>query len=118
MSKKIEHFGIPGMKWGVRRKNPSGGKQSSDSQTAGRLRKKSLSELSNDELKKLNTRLQLEQQYKSLSQGKVSAGRKIVSDVLKEVAKDTFKSFVSKALDKGTEKALDYAFTLKEKYAN
>ncbi|TRO51030.1 hypothetical protein E2P63_05340 [Candidatus Bathyarchaeota archaeon] len=102
---ELTHFGILGMKWGVRRKGGKSGRvESADSKTANRLRKKSLSELSNAELKTLTQRMQLEQQYKSLSAPKKSRGQKVVEDVLSEVGKDYVKNFVASGVSKGATK--------------
>lgn len=57
------HAGVKGMKWGVRKRD----KQSSDSSEASRLRKKSLSSLSNAEVRKLVDRQNLEQNYRRLN---------------------------------------------------
>jgi hypothetical protein len=80
----LEHFGIKGMKWGVRRQEGSGGggrlhsphgEPSHDAARAKdlstRARKGGTSTLSNAELKALTERMNLEQQYSSLS-GKTS----------------------------------------------
>jgi glycerol-3-phosphate dehydrogenase len=56
------HAGKKGMKWGVRKDRTS-----SDYQTVRPLRKKSASKLSNDELKKVVSRMQLEKQYNSIN---------------------------------------------------
>ena len=100
MANELQHFGILGMKWG-RRKSRSSSTPSSDHTTARGLQKKSVSELSNDDLKKLTTRLQLEKQYKDLTKTELSGGKKFVADVLQSSAKtiaskfivDTFNSF-------------------------
>ena len=56
---ELAHYGIPGMKWGVRKKrNPSG-----DAIESSKIRKKHVSEMSNDELRKLNNRQELERKY-------------------------------------------------------
>jgi hypothetical protein len=66
----LEHFGVKGMKWGVR-KNRSGS-ASEDAQRADAARKKIKTEggtkaLSNKELQDLVTRMNLEQQYSTLT---------------------------------------------------
>lgn len=93
----LSHYGIKGMRWGVRRKeNPKTGrvtgsaapapKPSSDSKAASKLKKKSASQLSNAELKDLNKRLQLEVDYARLTQGsnktKVQKGEDTVKKVI------------------------------------
>ena len=92
------HYGILGMKWGVRRtpeqlarargkttssssdKDVKNTKTSSNTST-----KKKLSEMSDDELNKAVRRLQLEQQYRNLNPEKVSAGKKFIDTLTKQV---------------------------------
>lgn len=77
MANSLIHYGIKGMKWGVRRYQNSDGtytdegkrrrNYSSDYTSTQSLRKKSYKELSNSELKELNRRLNLESEYKRLN---------------------------------------------------
>lgn len=87
---ELHHAGIKGMKWGVRRyQNKDGtltdaGKKryretSDDAKTASELKKKKVSELSNAELKKLNERIRLEQEYSRLNPGSIKKGWKFVA---------------------------------------
>lgn len=98
LSPNLEHHGIKGMKWGVRRKRNSktGRVESSDSKTARRLKKKRLSEMSNEELAKLNKRMQLERQYKQLKAGS-QPGKQFVAGVMKESGKNIASKYVAKA---------------------
>ena len=73
-TEELYHWGIKGMKWGVRKDR----KVSEDAATAKALKKKKLDELSNAELKKLNERKNLEQQYKNLNPGAIKKGLKFV----------------------------------------
>jgi hypothetical protein len=90
----LKHHGIKGQKWGVRRfqnKNgtytPAGRKRrlanqdnwSEDARTVSQLRKKSVNEMSNVELKKYNERVRLEQEYSRLNPSAVSKGWKYVA---------------------------------------
>ena len=70
----LAHYGVLGMKWGVRKKSRT---PSSDSAKVKPLRKKHVDEMSNQELRDLNNRLQLERQYKDLTKKK-SIGKKAV----------------------------------------
>lgn len=70
----LEHFGIKGMKWGVRNRRtiaPNSKKQyrktSQDYRKAQQLKKRGHASLSNDQLKKVNERLNLEQNYRRLN---------------------------------------------------
>ena len=82
----LQHYGILGMKWGVRRstsdlKRSSNRKKnwSEDARTASELKKKKTKELSNAELKKLNERTRLEQEYSRLNPNIVKKGWKVVA---------------------------------------
>ena len=84
------HHGVKGMKWGVRksRVKSSGSKKrgkstySKDYTETAALRKKSYKQLSNEELKKLNKRMNLESEYKRLNPSKVSKGRNMVKGIV------------------------------------
>lgn len=105
MQNSLLHVGILGMKWG-RRKGPD--ISSSDHITANSLKKKKLNELSNDELKKLTTRMQLERSYKDLSKTEIGNGRKMINDMLSEVGKSIAKGYVTKYVTMGLEKGGAY----------
>lgn len=78
---ELFHYGIKGMRWGVRRKEGPDGtvgsrhgtkpkekaEASEDSKKVAKLKKRSVKSLSNQELKELNKRLDLEQNYKRLT---------------------------------------------------
>lgn len=94
MENKLQHWGILGMHWGVRRRNPSPESPSStstksqDHERKIELKKKKISEMSNDELIALNKRMQLEKQYKELSSNDISAGRKFVNSLMNQAVKE------------------------------
>lgn len=76
---ELYHYGIKGQRWGIRRfqkKNgsltPAGKKRqkekwSEDATEASKIKKKSVKEMSNAELKRLNERTRLEQEYSRLN---------------------------------------------------
>lgn len=98
----LKHFGIVGMHWGRRKSTKSGtDSSSSDHKTATILKKKKLSEMSNEELKKLTTRLQLEKQFKDLSKSEQSAGQRFVSDVLLGAGKQLASKYVANSAENG-----------------
>lgn len=82
---ELYHHGILGMHWGIRRFQNRDGKltllgkkrkrqESQDSLEAKKLKKKKIYEMSNDELKTLNKRRQLETEYKKLNKKKIGIG--------------------------------------------
>jgi hypothetical protein len=72
----LEHFGVKGQKWGVRKGKSSG------SSTARTTFAKAPKHLSDAELGKRITRMQIEKQYNQLNRKDVSEGKKIVTDIL------------------------------------
>lgn len=75
----LQHYGIKGMKWGVRRKRGPSGRVSSDYSSVRKLKKKKLSQLSNADLKKIKKRMDLEKDVRS---AKKNPGQKLVDRVL------------------------------------
>ncbi len=113
----LSHYGIRGMRWGVRRyQNSDGtytsiGKKRKLQETAhedyiNAHSKKSVKSMSNAELKARNNRLQMEQQYANLTR-KTSSGKKAVQMFIKGAgllsgamaAYGTYKKVGNQALD-------------------
>lgn len=113
MSDLLYHFGIKGMKWGIRRfQNKNGsltaagkkryqkGERSSDekaSPSSSSSRSKSISELSDAELRTRINRLNLEKQYKQLiSEGadnntkQVKEGKSFTNEIKDRAVKNVF----------------------------
>lgn len=89
----LTHYGILGMKWGVRRYQNKDGSYTSTGKKrklkdyihedyANAHSKKSVKSMSNAELKARNNRLQMEQQYANLTK-KTSRGKKVVQGFIK-----------------------------------
>lgn len=100
MANEIKHYGILGMKWG-RRKSRQGANPSSDHTTSRIIRKKHVSEMSNEELKKLTARLQLEKQLKDLNKTDVSAGQKWLAEVIQASGKQLASKYLANAAESG-----------------
>lgn len=90
----LAHYGIKGMKWGVRRYQNSDGSYTSagknrrkktnsfDYESTKQLRKKSYKELSNQELKTLNKRMNLESEYKRLNPRGIFKGQQVAKTAI------------------------------------
>lgn len=77
----IEHFGVKGMKWGVRKKRKSSARPdrpnaSDDYRRSVELSRRPLHELSNKELQELNYRYNIEQQYRNYTKKPLTKGQK------------------------------------------
>lgn len=117
----LEHYGKLGMRWGKRGasqvlskvgakiKSEFSNKDSEDFKKAKTLKKKKLSRMSNAEIRSLNERMQLERQYKDLTKPAINPGKKFVSDVLSNSAKQTASTYVSKYMTKGVDVLLKKA---------
>ena len=134
---ELMHYGVPGMKWGVRRtpaqlgrKKTSSSKslfgkkkpkpktkaktksESSKEETAPK--KKSVKEMSDDELSAAIRRMQLEQTYASLSPQKVSTGKAVTKRILNNIvvpaAEDVGRQMVKTALTRAGNKTLSEVF--------
>lgn len=85
MSNELYHYGVLGMKWGVRRdrSRSSGSRRkrsmSDDAREASVIKKKRVNQMSNAELKKLNERKRLEQEYSRLNPNAAKKGWKFVA---------------------------------------
>jgi hypothetical protein len=84
----LEHYGVPGMKWGKRRK----AKKEAIAKAAAE--KEAVKNMSDDELKKKINRIKLEREYAKLTEPQINAGRKVVGELLMEVGKAKVKSYM------------------------
>lgn len=115
----LEHFGVRGMRWGVRKKAGSvdtsvesttkGRSRSEDASSAAkalnRSKKQGVGSLSNQELKALNERMNLESQYKQLNSKQKNGARKFAEDIALQLTKE-----LTKEVAKGGAKTVGKAF--------
>ena len=86
----IKHVGVLGMKWGVRKRGPA----SQDHVRTREIRQKHLSEMSNEEIRTVVNRLQLERAYKDVDWDNMSRGQKIAQKILTKVGGVLVNSYV------------------------
>lgn len=132
---ELMHYGVPGMKWGVRRTPAQLGRKKTSSsrfllgkkktKTKAKTKsespkeetapkKKSVKEMSDDELNAAIRRMQLEQTYVSLSPKQVSRGKAVATRILNNVvvpaAEDVGRQMVKTALTRAGNKTLAEVF--------
>jgi hypothetical protein len=79
----IEHYGTKGMKWGVRKaRNENARRQAFESKQISELKKRKPSELTNKQLKAVNERLNMEQNFNRLNPSAVKRGTEAASAIL------------------------------------
>lgn len=140
-SSELIHYGVRGMRWGVRRYQnkdgsltAAGRKRYSDDGPSGKTtklkaskgkvsaseapKKKSISEMSDDELNRAVRRLQLEQQYRNLNPQKVSTGKKFVQRVTKNVLIPAVENAARNSLQNAVQDALNKALKTKDREKN
>lgn len=93
----LAHYGILGMKWGVRR-TPEQLERASGPPSG-----KSVSELSDDEIQQRIDRINLERRYKDLTkpevQKKSTRGKEFCEDLLKDIGGNVVKNLGKQVLD-------------------
>lgn len=100
----ISHYGVKGMRWGVRRKGgvskgtgvkPVSGDALRTKKIKDKAKKHGTSSVSNKELRVAIERMNLEQQYSRLSAPPKSTGRKFVEGLLTELGKNKVKNVLN-----------------------
>lgn len=125
-NKSLYHWGIKGMKWGRRRYQnkdgsltPEGKKRYADDDggsgekkaSTNPAKKKSVSEMTDDEINKAIERKKLEMRYNELYPEKISGGKafvnSLINDVIKPAAKEAGKNLATNMLNKAVNKLTD-----------
>lgn len=127
MSYELAHYGVRGMRWGVRRYQrkdgsltPEGRKRYSEEESpkpAAPNKKKSVSSMSNADLRNEIERLELEQRYRRLASESAKLNRttsqkakEYVKNILIESGNDVGKKFAKYAMSVGVNKLFEKTF--------
>lgn len=122
----LMHYGVKGMKWGVRKARPTSGKKrgktnaqriyesvtrkkespKAATKTSSKPAKRRISDMSDEELRRAINRMQMERTYAQLTAKEVSKGRKFVNEVLYNSAKNTATKITTEAMQKLVKKML------------
>ena len=105
---QLAHAGVKGMKWGVR-KSAKSTTSSKSTPKATKPQKEKAKDLSDTELRARINRLQMEQQYKQMTNSQKSAGQKFVTDVLQTAAKTAATQLATKAITSAASTAFSQA---------
>lgn len=89
---ELMHFGVKGMKWGVRKSRIKNAKRWTSKKQA------KIDGMSDDQLKKANNRLRLEKEYMQLTQTKLEKYRKRAGKAAEEAAFNTLRNVLQKGL--------------------
>lgn len=103
----LEHHGIKGMKWGVRRSRsqidttPASSDSKIATATGDKIKSHGIASVSNEDLKKYLERLDLQQRYDKHAPPKASSeAKKFIKDILVNAGKQEATKIVAKQLGK------------------
>ena len=122
-SDNLMHYGIKGMKWGVRRSEAQlararghSSKPSDDKNevAARKVAVKNRRTMSDSDLKKRIERLKLEREFKNLTEDDIAPGRKYVSEILSASGKKALTMAAAGAMTYAVKTAMTKEFNLKE----
>ena len=95
---ELMHFGVKGMKWGVRKSRIKNSKKWSSSKQA------KIDGMSDDQLRRINNRMRLEKEYRQLTQTRMERYRNKAGKAAEEAAFNTLQNVLQKGLKKAASK--------------
>lgn len=90
----LAHYGVRGMRWGIRKSRIKNAKKWSSSKKA------KIDGMSDDQLRRANNRLRLEKEYRQLTQTRMERYRSKVGKAAEEAAFNTLQTAIQKGLKK------------------
>lgn len=91
---ELMHFGVKGMKWGVRKSRIKNSKKWSSSKQA------KIDGMSDDQLRRINNRIRLEKEYRQLTQTRMERYRNKAGKAAEEAAFNTLQNVLQKGIKK------------------
>ena len=91
---ELMHFGVKGMKWGVRKKRIKDSKKWTSKKQA------KIDGMSDDQLRRINNRIRLEKEYRQLTQTRMERYRNKAGKAAEEAAFNTLQNVIQKGLKK------------------
>ncbi len=91
---ELMHFGVKGMKWGVRKSRIKNSKKWSSSKQA------KIDGMSDDQLRRINNRIRMEKEYRQLTQTRIERYRDKAGKAAEEAAFNTLQNVIQKGLKK------------------
>lgn len=95
---ELMHFGVKGMKWGVRKPRIKNSKKWSSSKQA------KIDGMSDDQLRRINNRIRLEKEYRQLTQTRMERYRSKAGKAAEEAAFNTLQNVLQKGIKKAASK--------------
>ena len=124
MNNELYHYGVLGMKWGVRRSKNQldraagrrSKKQSADDERKAAMKKdvKNRRTLSDGDLKKRVERIKMEKQLRELTAEEIAPGKKFASEVMTASGKKVATALVTGATLYGIKVAMTKSFDIKD----
>lgn len=91
---ELMHYGIKGMRWGLRKSRIKGAKRWTSKKQA------KIDGMSDDQLRRVNNRIRLEKEYRQLTQTRMERYRSKVGKAAEEAAFNTLQNAIQKGLKK------------------